>query len=81
MGMEYKDINKTVLDQLKIMERSLQDFHAFRILWADLIANGVECGISQDKLEQEQVRHLLLALSGAESIRKLLKIEWVEIGE
>lgn len=73
--MEFKKINKQTINQINTLENNLKYFHAFRSLWADLVANNKECGIIKENLEEQQVRFLVLALGSMKSLQKILELK------
>jgi hypothetical protein len=58
------------------IERQLQTFHGFRHLWANLVANHEQCGLTQEQLETLQHERLTAALSLAYTLSKDRGCEW-----
>lgn len=69
-------IDKEAMEIIGEMEKSLQTFHGFRHLWAELVANHRECGVSQVKLEGEQREAISLFLGQAYVLAKRFGMNW-----
>jgi len=75
-NMAFSQIDRDLLDRIRELENLLMKFRAYRHLWAELVANHIECGVPRKKLEENQWSQLSNALSQAYSIAKELGIEW-----
>jgi len=70
-------IDKTTMEIIREMEAQLQSFHGMRHLWAELVANREPCGLTKEKLEEQQAARLTAALGQAYTLATMHGIQWV----
>lgn len=71
-----KQIDKETMEIIGEMERQLQTFHGFRQLWAELVANRQQCGVSKEVLLEQQKSRLSALLGCAYTLVLKNDITW-----
>lgn len=70
------EITRETIERIRAMEAELQTFWGFRHLWAELVANHKECGVSEEALMDQQKDLLGNVLGIAQCLAEDMGITW-----
>jgi hypothetical protein len=74
--MMFEKIDRHFMELMNRFDKEVSAFHAFRSLWASLVANREDCGLSRDSLEMHQARQITEVLNIAEQMRDHVGLKW-----
>jgi len=74
--MNFANLNREVMETIRIMEDHLQTFHGYRHLWAKKIALHESCGVSEAQLQKEQLDALSMVIGHAHILAQQFGLKW-----